>query len=261
MKLGKKADADGVRVVTAGNIDKVNDAIEAQAVKLAELRGMVSKELGMYAVAGVSAFGWQLITSMETNPSLDKAIHGWDMEEVKAHEKKLVQYNRDLATASRGEFRFSIFWNPILFGRQRWRGSRRQEVPGPRGAGGGGLQRRPLQEGEEGCQGQWRHVPHHVLHVLRWDFPWFSFVFILFFFRNWAQVIQLQEEAEKREEVAFVIAAFLSAFCLALVLRIFFHVVKSLQTWRMIRVLLLLISCSGRTRSMWRTCCLLSWGA
>ena len=135
VKLGKKAELDEARVATAANLDKVNDAIEAQAVKLTELREVVSKELGMYAVAGVSAFGWQLVTSMEKNPDLDKEIHGWDMDEVKANEKKLVQYNRDIATA-RGGNSIHTYLNLILFGRQRWRGARRQEVPWPRGGGG-----------------------------------------------------------------------------------------------------------------------------
>ena len=145
VKLGKKAELDEVRVATATNLDKVNDAIEAQAVKLAELREVVSKELGMYAVAGVSAFGWQLVTSMEKNPDLDKEIHGWDMDEVKANEKKLVQYNRDIATA-RGGNSILTYLYLILFGRQKWRGARRQEVPEPRGGGGGGPQP-SLQEG------------------------------------------------------------------------------------------------------------------
>ena len=90
-KLGKKAVEDGTRVVTADNIGKVNDALDAQAAKLIELREMVKKELGMYAVAGVSPFGWQLVSSMEKNPDLDKEIHGWDMEEVRANKKKLIQ--------------------------------------------------------------------------------------------------------------------------------------------------------------------------
>ena len=57
-KLGKKAVEDGTRVVTADNIGKVNDALDAQAAKLIELREMVKKELGIYTVAGVSPFGW-----------------------------------------------------------------------------------------------------------------------------------------------------------------------------------------------------------
>ena len=101
-KLGKKAVEDGTRVVTADNIGKVNDALDAQAAKLIELRKMVKKELGMYTVAGVSPFGWQLVSSMEKNPDLDKEIHGWDMEEVRANEKKLVQHTRDIASAARG---------------------------------------------------------------------------------------------------------------------------------------------------------------
>ena len=60
LKLAKKAIDDGAKVVTIGNVDKVNLALEAQAEKLAELRGLVVKELGMYAVAAVSGLGWQV---------------------------------------------------------------------------------------------------------------------------------------------------------------------------------------------------------
>ena len=101
-KLGKKAVEDGARVVTADNMGKVNDALDAQAAKLIELRKFVKKELGMYAVAGVSPLGWQLVSLMEKNPDLDKEIHSWDMEEVRANEKKLIQYMRDIASATRG---------------------------------------------------------------------------------------------------------------------------------------------------------------
>ena len=60
LKLAKKAIDDGAKVVTTGNVAKVNLALEAQAEKLAELRGLVVKELGMYAVAAVSGLGWQV---------------------------------------------------------------------------------------------------------------------------------------------------------------------------------------------------------
>ena len=60
LKLAKKAIDDGAKVVTSGNVVKVNLALEAQAEKLAELRGLVVKELGMYAVAAVSGLGWQV---------------------------------------------------------------------------------------------------------------------------------------------------------------------------------------------------------
>ena len=74
---------DSARVVTADNIGKVNNVLDAQAAKLIKLRELVNKELGMHAVAGVSPFGWQLVSLMEKNPELDKEILGWDMEEVR----------------------------------------------------------------------------------------------------------------------------------------------------------------------------------
>ena len=120
LKLGRK---DGAKVVNVDNIDKVNLAIEAQSEKLAELRALVRKELGMYAVATVSGLGWQLVTSMERNPELNKELHGWDMEEVRASEKKLMQYNREMAAATKGENTILNFVE-IQFsrGRQGWRG-------------------------------------------------------------------------------------------------------------------------------------------
>ena len=135
-KLVKKAEKDGAKVVTANNINKVNDIIEAQAAKLIELRDMVTKELGMYAVAAVSPLGWQLVTAMEKNPDLDKEIHGWDIEEVRTNEKKLIQYSRDIATATKGENLILVYVKIQYFlGRQGWRWSRRQEVPWPQGGG------------------------------------------------------------------------------------------------------------------------------
>ena len=103
LKLGKKADDEGAAVVNKDNIDKVNAALEGQAAKLAELRTLVTKELGMHAVASVSGLGWDLVHSMEQNPDLDKALHGWDIDEVRANEKKLLQYNRDMNAAIRGK--------------------------------------------------------------------------------------------------------------------------------------------------------------
>ena len=120
LKLGQK---DGAKVVNVDNIDKVNLAIEAQSEKLAELRALVRKELGMYAVATVSGLGWQLVTSMERNPDLNKELHGWDMEQVRANEKKFMQYNREMAAATKGENTILNFVE-IQFprGRQGWRG-------------------------------------------------------------------------------------------------------------------------------------------
>ena len=91
LKLGKKAEDDGAEVVNKDNIDKVNAALEGQAAKLAELRTLVTKELGMHDVASVSGLGWDLVHSMEQNPDLDKELHGWDIDEVRANEKKLLQ--------------------------------------------------------------------------------------------------------------------------------------------------------------------------
>ena len=123
LKLGQKAEQDGAKVVNIGNVDKVNIAIEAQTDKLVELRKLVVKELGMYAVATVSGLGWQLVTSMERNPDLNKELHGWDMEQVRANEKKLMQYNREMAAATKGE-NTSLNFVEIQFprGRQGWRG-------------------------------------------------------------------------------------------------------------------------------------------
>ena len=120
LKLGQKVEQDGVKVVT---VDKVNLAIGAQMEKLAELRALVKTELGMYAVASVSELGWQLVASMERNPDLDKKLHGWDMEEVRANERKLMQYNREMAAATKGENTILNFVE-IQFsrGRQVWRG-------------------------------------------------------------------------------------------------------------------------------------------
>ena len=123
LKLGQKADQDGAKVVNVDNIDKVNLAIEAQSEKLAELRALVRKELGMYAVATVSGLGWQLVTSMERNPDLNKELHGWDMEEVRAFEKKLMQHNREMAAATKGENTILNFVEiQFSLGRQGWRG-------------------------------------------------------------------------------------------------------------------------------------------
>ena len=74
----------------------------------------------------------QLVTSMETNPELDKELHGWDMEEVRANEKKLMQYNRDMAAVSKGENTIHKFVE-ILFpcGRQRGRWPWKQENARP----------------------------------------------------------------------------------------------------------------------------------
>ena len=120
LKLGQK---DGAKVVNVDNIDKVNLAIEAQSEKLAELRALVRKELGMYAVATVSGLGWQLVTSMERNPDLNKELHGWDMEEVRANEKKLMQYNREMSAAIKGENAILNFVEiQFSLGRQGWRG-------------------------------------------------------------------------------------------------------------------------------------------
>ena len=123
LKLGQKAVQDGAKVVNAGNIDKVNLAIEAQVDKLTELRALVRKELGMYAVATVSGLGWELVTSMERNPELNKELHGWDMEEVRANEKKLLQYNREMSAATKGENTILNFVEiQFSLGRQGWRG-------------------------------------------------------------------------------------------------------------------------------------------
>ena len=120
LKLGRK---DGAKVVNVNNIDKVNLAIEAQSVKLAELCALMKKELGMYTVATVSGLGWQLVTSMERNPDLNKELHGWDMEQVRANEKKLMQNNHEMAATTKGENTILNFVE-IQFsrGRQGWRG-------------------------------------------------------------------------------------------------------------------------------------------
>ena len=103
LKLGKKAEEDGAKVADKDNLDRVNEALEGQAAKLAELRKLVTKELGMHAVAAVSGLGWDLVHSMEQNPDLDKELHGWDIDEVRANEKKLLQYNRDMNAVIRGK--------------------------------------------------------------------------------------------------------------------------------------------------------------
>ena len=81
----------------------VNVALETQAVKLAELRTIVVKELGMHAC----------------------------MEEVRANEKKLMQYNRDMNAVTRGNL-IPIFTKiKFSIGRQGRRWLWWQEVARP----------------------------------------------------------------------------------------------------------------------------------
>ena len=69
-------------------------AIEDQAGLGKYLMEMVRFELGMHAAAAKSQLGWSVVSYMEEDPDLVKEEHGLDIDDLRAHEKKLMQHNR-----------------------------------------------------------------------------------------------------------------------------------------------------------------------
>ena len=41
-----------------------------------------------------SSFGWELVGFMEADPDLHKEVHGLDIEELRAQEKRMMEHNR-----------------------------------------------------------------------------------------------------------------------------------------------------------------------
>ena len=50
-----------------------------------------------------SPLGWGLVGYMEADPDLIKEVHGFDIEELRSEEKKMMQHNREIAAATRGK--------------------------------------------------------------------------------------------------------------------------------------------------------------
>ena len=55
----------------------------------------------MQSIASKSPFGWTLVKRIEDDPDYNKADLGIDGKGVRAYEKELVSYNKDLAAANR----------------------------------------------------------------------------------------------------------------------------------------------------------------
>ena len=51
--------------------------------------------------AAKSPLGWALMGHMEADPDLVKEVHGFDIEELRSEEKKMMQHNREIAAATR----------------------------------------------------------------------------------------------------------------------------------------------------------------
>ena len=41
-----------------------------------------------------SHLGWSVVSYMEADPDLVKEVHGLDIDNLRAHEKKMTQHNR-----------------------------------------------------------------------------------------------------------------------------------------------------------------------
>ena len=69
-------------------------AIGEQAEHWNALMILVKTELGMHAAAAKSHLGWNVVGFMEADPDLIKEVHGMDIEDLRGHEKRLMQHNR-----------------------------------------------------------------------------------------------------------------------------------------------------------------------
>ena len=48
----------------------------------------------LYPSTAKSSFGWELVSFMEADLDLHKEVHGLDIEELRAQEKRMMEHNR-----------------------------------------------------------------------------------------------------------------------------------------------------------------------
>ena len=48
----------------------------------------------LYPSTAKSSFGWELVSFMEADLDLHKEVHGLDIEELRAQERRMMQHNR-----------------------------------------------------------------------------------------------------------------------------------------------------------------------
>ena len=100
--LAETAEAGGLMVATPHNLVEVNAAIDKQAEIFVKLKNHVQHEVAMQVVASKSPLAWKTVKKMEGSGEFNKEKLGVGEKDVRAAEKELMQYEKDIAAAVSG---------------------------------------------------------------------------------------------------------------------------------------------------------------